>query len=382
MFGGTAIRAGVRQISGGAGRVFSIAVENGFDFLSKEYAALFAASEASAFQHPAFLAGIYGKLMEPNGAAPLIVVARTEADGLPAMVLPLVRRRLAGLRVIEFADLGVTDYASPVAGAQTFRRILADAGATERIGRVLRPYDLLRIGKLQPDAVALERLFGLERREAMGTNCYAAPLAATYEEWRAQRLDRSYARELDKKTRQLNRRGRVDFARVVEPDAVRRTFEAMRAYRHARYAGESHGDLMRRDAYYDFYLGVALAAAGEGFGRTYALRVDGEPIACAFALVRDGRVLVILNGFDEAGYKRQSVGSLMFQEIARDCIASGDGTLDFTIGDEPYKLTFGGEPRPMSRFSRAGSLRGRAASFAVERSPLVRELARRVLRRG
>ena len=163
---------------------------------------------------------------------------------------------------------------------------------------------------------------------------------------------------------------------------MRRAFEAMRAYRHVRYAEESDRDLMRREAYYDFYLGVASAAAVEGFGRTYALRVDGEPVACAFALVRDGRVLVILNGFDEAGYKRQSVGSLMFQEIARDCIARGDGILDFTIGDEPYKLIFGGEPRPMESFSRAGSLRGRVASFAVEKSPFVREMAKRVLRRG
>ena len=362
--------------------MFTISVENSFNFLSKEYADLFAGSDAGAFQHPAVLAALYGKLLEPNGATPLIIAARSGPDKRLVMLLPLLRRSYAGLRVIEFADLGVTDYASPVVAGEEFARISADRQAVEGIVRALRPYDLLRISKLSPDTVPLERLFGLSRREAMGTNCYAVPLEPTYEEWRSRRLDRSYAKELEKKTRQLKRRGEVDFACVTEPDAVRRTFEAMRAYRHLRYAAESGGDLMRREAYYEFYLGLALAAATGGFGRTYALRVDGEPVACAFALVHGGRVLVIVNGFDEAGYKRQSVGSLMFQEIARDCIARGDTILDFTIGDEPYKITFGGEPRPMAYVSRAGSLRGRVANFTVEKSPFVREFAKHMLRKA
>lgn len=362
--------------------MITISIENSFDFRSAEYADLYARSEASAFQHPAVLSGLYGKLLKPNRAEPLIVVARSVPDKRLVMVLPLLRRRHAGLRVVEFADLGVTDYASPVADPRAFAEISVEAGVADSLGRALRPCDVLRIGKLSPDAPALEKLFGLSRREEMGTNCYAIPLASTYDEWRSRQLNRSYAKELDKKCRQLNRRGKVEFVCVREPEAVRRTFEAMRAYRHVRYAAESGGDLMRRDAYYDFYLSLALEAAVEGFGRTYALTVDGEPVACAFALVRCGRVLVIVNGFDEAGYKRQSVGSQMFQEIARDCIARGDGILDFTIGDEPYKLTFGAEPRPMARFSRAGSVRGRLALLAVEKSPLVRRAAKRMMRRG
>ena len=65
--------------------------------------------------------------------------------------------------------------------------------------------------------------------------------------------------------------------------------------------------------------------------------------------------IVFLTGFDHAGFKNQSIGSLMFEQVARDCIERGEAMLDFTIGDEPYKLTFGADPKPMWQVSRAGS---------------------------
>jgi hypothetical protein len=72
----------------------------------------------------------------------------------------------------------------------------------------------------------------------------------------------------------------------------------------------------------------------------------------------------------------------MFEQVARDCIARGETMLDFTIGDEPYKLTFGADPRPMSQISRAGSPLGWAAGLVVENLPAVKALARRLFHPG
>ncbi len=83
--------------------------------------------------------------------------------------------------------------------------------------------------------------------------------------------------------------------------------------------------------------------------------MNDRAIAGALGLEHRGSLLVILGGFDEAGYRKQSIGSLMFEQIARDCIERGDHSLDFTIGDEPYKLIFGGRPSPMWQIFRAGS---------------------------
>ena len=42
---------------------FDVRIENAFDFLSSEYAELFNRSAATAFQHPIWLDGLYGKLV-------------------------------------------------------------------------------------------------------------------------------------------------------------------------------------------------------------------------------------------------------------------------------------------------------------------------------
>ena len=54
----------------------------------------------------------------------------------------------------------------------------------------------------------------------------------------------------------------------------------------------------------------------------------------------------------------------------------------FTIGDEPYKLTFGAEPMPMWQVTRAGSPLGYLAGALVEKLPAAKALARNIFRRG
>src|ERR1041384_4084659 len=92
--------------------VLEVAVEPLFDFLSGEYAQLFAWSRATAFQHPRWLDALYRKLAPAVNADPVIVTVRRE--GHLAMLLPLVRRRYGTLAAIQFADLGGSDYAFPV----------------------------------------------------------------------------------------------------------------------------------------------------------------------------------------------------------------------------------------------------------------------------
>src|SRR4051812_19345324 len=64
---------------------FNIAIEQGFDFLSPDYAELFDNSAATAFQHPRWLDTLYTKLASHAGATPLVVVVRHRATGALAM---------------------------------------------------------------------------------------------------------------------------------------------------------------------------------------------------------------------------------------------------------------------------------------------------------
>lgn len=360
--------------------MFDVGVENSFDFLSQEYATLFEASCATAFQHPVWLDRLYRRLVTHVRAEPLIITARRKGELV--MVLPLLRRRHGAVRVIEFADLQVSDYASPICSAATFDLMLNAPMTGDKVRQILGSYDLLWIRKLCENSVPLERLFGGILRSSMEMSTHAIKLYSPFSGWRTDRMDASFRKELDKKARQLHRQGEVRFECFQNPEAVKATFLKMREYRRRRFEGRENGDLLQRPAYFDFYLDLAIQGSAAGFSRTYALCMDGRPIASAFGMSHRGEFLVLLGGFDFEGYRKQSIGALMFENVARDCIERGDTLLDFTIGDEPYKRLFGAKPSSMWMISSAGNPFGSVVNLMVHQMPWVRKMAKGVLGRA
>lgn len=356
--------------------MFDVAVEPQFDFLSAEYAALFARARATAFQHPDWLEALYRRVVPALKATPLVVTARFAADRRLAMVLPLVRRRYGTLRAVEFADLGVSDYAAPVALDGVIDAITGDRATCAKLKAALGAFDVLRIAKLREDASPLERLLGAPQRTAMPMSAHAVPLASDFTQWRAQNISASYRKELDKKSRQLHRKGQIVFACETEPDTIRTALDTMRKYRGARFGND---DLLQNPIYFDFYLDVARRG---GLSRVYSITLDGEPIAGVLGLAHQGKLLVILSGCDLENHKNQSLGSLSFEMVARHAIEMGDTELDFTIGDEPYKALFGARATPVYQIARSGSVFGAVAGVAVEQIPWVKNLAKRVFQAG
>jgi CelD/BcsL family acetyltransferase involved in cellulose biosynthesis len=351
--------------------LYRIASEPAFDFLSPEYATLFNASCATAFQHPLWLDGLYRRLGPAHAAEPLVITARDCTNNRLAMLLPLLRRRYGPLRVIEFADLRVSDYAAPVCDADTFDAIEQHklAGA---IRQLLKPYDLLRIGKLEETALPLERLIGTAPRLPLKMSAHAVTLGRSYDEWRSASIDRSYRKELDKKHRQLARKGYLTFDCAHGPDQIKSAIEALRQYRGSRFPD----DLLQQDSYFEFYLEIAIKGAGGGFSRTYVLAIDGRPIAVLWGLASDHRFLILMSGFDLAPFKNQSIGALTFGEVARDCIERGDAMLDFTIGDESYKGLFGAQPTSMWMIADSGSSLGSIVNVVATKVPGAAKLAK------
>ncbi|WFU69924.1 GNAT family N-acetyltransferase [Bradyrhizobium sp. CB2312] len=356
---------------------FNIAIEPAFDFLSPKYAELFDGSAATAFQHPVWLHSLYTGLAPHAGATRLIVVARHRATGALAMVLPMLRVRRGPIRTVEFADLRVSDYLAPVCSPEVFSQLLADESACAEIRYLVRPFDLLRMTKLPDGRLPIETLLAAPRRVSMETNAYATVLVAPFEQWRASALDRSYQKELAKKYRQLQKKGTLSFSCCNDSASVLEALDVMRKFRGPRFQSQGDGDLLQRPEYYAFYSDVALRGLGS-FVRLYAMKMDGEVIAAVLGLHHQGSFLVIMSAFDIDGYKSQSLGALMFEQVARDCIERGDQMLDFTIGDEPYKKLFGGQPSPMWAVTQAGSTAGALSLFALKQAPWLKLAAKRM----
>ena len=82
------------------------------------------------------------------GVLPLMVTVVDSRDGHDIMALPLVRREIDGLRVIEFADGQLTDCNAPIVGPGAPR----DAHGAAHLWRLLRASlpaaDILRLEKM------------------------------------------------------------------------------------------------------------------------------------------------------------------------------------------------------------------------------------------
>src|SRR5262249_53219111 len=194
-------------------------------------------------------------------AEPVVITARWSHDARLAMVLPLFRQRHGVMRVLEFADLKVADYVAPVCDEAVFTQLLDDGEACSRIRAALQPYDLLRLQKLRDDALPLGRLLGISSRMAMPMSAHSVRLYGSYETWRADRIDRSYRKELDKKARQIRRKGDFRFEVWRDPDAITAAFHKMREYRLPRFQDREAPDLLQTPAYFDFYRELAIEGA-------------------------------------------------------------------------------------------------------------------------
>lgn len=326
--------------------MFKVQVEQDFSFLSGEYRALFADSQATAFQAPVWLEHLYSSRLLSDCRAERLVVTVRNQSGRLLMVLPLVRRRPGALKVVEFVDFGVSDYGAPVCRREDIAVLVSNTAWRARVMAALRPFDLLRLTKLSRDFLPLTEFLGARSISHQEVSSYSVALDLDFPKWRLARMDGSLRKQLDKKRRQLARAGSVRFEVVEEHAGIADVFAEMRDFRWERF--HDGKDAMQNPAAFDFYLGVAKDGAGAAQARTYALWLDDDLIAAAFGLAHAGTFLVVLSGFDQRDSKRFSPGLLCMEDVIRDCIERGERHFDLTIGDEGYKKLFGAGTTPLS----------------------------------
>ena len=321
-------------------RAVTLSVDPAFDFGGAPYRNLFERASCGAFQHPDWLSAFYGTLAGPKDFAPLVVTGRDSAGDL-LLVVPLIRRRADRSTMVEYAFLGVTDYARPIAAPE----LTLDAELSAEFHRALGAYDLLRIEPVRGDAVALWRdLLGLSA-EPLGFSAHAAP----YEVWRAGVPGRRRGVDLARKSRRLVERGALRL-QVADGAAAAEAIHIAARLRQERFAD----DPLQDAAFRDFYTAVAMRGAESGLARTYLLTCGAELVAMLFGLIDGPRFCYLLLACDYANFGRFSPGMIMFDQVMRDWFDSGGQVFDFTIGDEPFKSGLGAEPMPMYRFTRGG----------------------------
>lgn len=346
--------------------MISFAQENGFDFASNDYAKLFAGSNASAFQSPLWLNQFYA-LLAPRRRAEKRVVTLRDADGELIGLVPMIRRRKSGLVLVEATDLGVSDYAAPVLGDAAREALRGDPQAQADFMAAVGSHDIIRVQPVLPGNVdEWQDLLG-SAHEPTGFGAHAVALAPPFEDWRKQNLDKKLSGMVARKGKRWKKQHKVELQRLHDAASIDLAIKNLARLRQGRF----EGDPIQEATVAEFYAKVAsLGASACGTktsdlstcaAETWVLTSDGSVAGVLFGLTFRGAFHYLLIGADYDAHGRHSPGLQMYDWIIEDWMARGGTSFDFTIGDEPFKQQFGTEARPMARFLRAGSLKGRLA---------------------
>ncbi len=332
--------------------MFDIKLENKFDFAAAEYADVFSRARASAFQSPVWLNNFYQKMPQSFGASPCIVTFRE--NGVLRGVVPMISRQKMGMRLLESADLGVSDYAAPVLDKELRRQLGSECTLRKRFEDVLGQYDILRIKPVREEHVGCwQVLFPVD---AMNLNfsAHGVDVAAPFDEWRTANIDPKLNGQIKRKGKRWKKQHDVHLARLTDPQDVKTAIGELTRLREGRF----ENDPIQTDTVQNFYADVAADGANTDAAETWQVTSDGKPVGVVFGLTHKGRFLYLLIGadYDKAG--RHSPGLQLYTWLIEDWIARGGNNFDFTIGDEAFKHQFGTTATPMSMFCIARGWKG------------------------
>jgi CelD/BcsL family acetyltransferase involved in cellulose biosynthesis len=332
------------------------------------------ARATTPFQDFRWLGAWYGAFTEVEPVIAVITDARTLEQ---AALLPLVRHARRGLRIIEFADLDLTDYNAPLLGPAAPRDAAGAQAMWQDLLAVLKRLqggaDLIRLRKLphdldgRPNPLALLDGTG---RSAVNGNLVA--IGEDFDAWRHS-LGRNARKGFLKSWRVFSREPQAQFRIISDPDEAARVMAAMEAQQGARMQALGLNYSLNDQAYAAFYRDLLASNLASGYAVLTALTVGNEVVAALLG-IRNGARYVMVR-FSNAGEKwaNCSPGLLVIERTMEALHADGVRSFDFGTGNYAYKRKFGVTQLPLLNITRALSWRGKPLGL---RDRMVRELRR------
>ncbi len=162
-----------------------------------------------------------------------------------------------------------------------------------------------------------------------------AGIGSSFDEyWR--RKSRNMRNDIASKGRHLEQQGKVTFKRNQGYEALQ-VFDSFTAMLKAGYAAKSSFESIATFEQEKSFLAALLREAQLApLIHFSSLNLDDVPIAYHFGFV-DSRAYYDYKTCYSSQYARCSPGMLLVKELMLDCEQSSIGTVDFLLGDEPYK---------------------------------------------
>jgi CelD/BcsL family acetyltransferase involved in cellulose biosynthesis len=318
--------------------------------------------DATPFQNWQWLDAWYGAFASVDNVEPLIAIVSNAATGEHAMLLPLIRRTHNGIRIVEPADLELTDYNAPLLGTAAPRDVKSARAMWKDLRGALRRLpggaDLVRLRKMpvetagRPNPLALLAAAG-----PCALNGNVVTTGDDFDAWRF-RLERTVRKELERSWRVFARDPAAAFKIVTDKDEALRVLSTMESQQGDRMQHLGLNFILNDETYAAFYRNLVHDNVANGYAVLSALTVGDEVVATLLGIRQGARYVMVRISNAGDKWSNCSPGRLIIERTMAALHKDGLREFDFSIGNYAYKRRFGVARVALVDFTAALSWRG------------------------
>ena len=317
---------------------------------------------ATPFQDAQWLDAWYGAFASTADVEPLIAIISNAATGEQAALLPLIRRTQKGIRIVEPADLDLTDYNAPLLGPAAPRDAKAACAMWKDLRNALRRLpggaDLIRLRKMpvetdgRPNPLAL-----LDGAGPCALNGNVVTTGDDFDAWRFT-LERTVRKELERSWRVFTRDPAAAFKIITDKDDALCVLSTMESQQGDRMEQLGLNFVLNDETYAAFYRNLVDQNVGNGYAVLSALTVGDEVVATLLGIRQGSRYVMVRISNAGDKWSNCSPGRLIIERTMAALHKEGIRQFDFSIGNYAYKRRFGVARTALVDFTAALSWRG------------------------
>ena len=317
---------------------------------------------STPFQDSRWLEAWYEAFADSTDVQPLIAIVTDAATGELAALLPLILRPHKGIRLVEFADLALTDYNAPLLGegrprdAAAARTLWRDL--TAALSRLPDGCDLIRLRKMPAELGQLPNPLALvDGAGPCPLNGNVVTTGDDFDAWRHS-LEKAVRKELERSWRVFTRDPAATFKIVTDKNERLRMLSAMELQQGTRMQHLGLNFVLNGGACTAFYRRLVGAGVGDGYAVVSALTVGEEVVATLLGIRSGSRYVMVRISHAGEKWSNCSPGRLVIERTMAALHAHGVREFDFSVGNYAYKRRFGVRRIALVDLSAALSWRG------------------------
>jgi CelD/BcsL family acetyltransferase involved in cellulose biosynthesis len=339
------------------------------------------AGQETAFQHPLWFEAWYGAFAE---ASPLIAIVTDSVTERPVALIPLIVRVSHGARIVEFADLNVTDYNAPILRVGAALDVAEARSMCQALVAALRKLpggaDLIRLRKMPGGQLNPLAVLGRPGSSSLNGNIIA--VGDDFEAYRAS-IKRM---QLPRSWRVFARHPGASFRMIETVDEALEVIDVMDQQQQARMQKLGLGFSLNDAVHAKFYRDLVRRGLKEGYAVVSALTCDEGIIATVLGIKQGGSFVFLRISNAGQQWKSCSPSRLIIERTMAALHAQGLRRFDLSIGNYPFKRRFGAVQLRLTDASIALTWRGSPyalrdlAAQSLRRHPQLASFVSRLLR--